>query len=110
MGDPAQLDQSKRAGEHIVALRRAASITQPELAARAGVSVSTVYRAEQGHPSIGPRMLARIAAALAVEPGEIHSEDALVRARVPLSAQRAEEQHEEVMRGIEGIRSSLDED
>lgn len=109
MSNPAPLDPSKVAGERIVALRRSASMSQPELAARAGVSISTVYRAERGDRSIGPRMVARIAAALAVEPSEIHSGDVLVRAGLPMSAERAEEQHEEVMRGIRDIQSSLDQ-
>lgn len=110
MNDPASRDQSTTTGERIVALRRAASLSQPELAARAGVSTSTVYRAERGDSSIGPRMVARIAAALAVDPSEIHSGDVLLRSELPLSAERAEEQHEEVMRGIDDIQSSIDED
>lgn len=119
MSDPSSSDPSTAAGERIASLRRAASLSQPELAARAGVSISTVYRAERGDRSLGPRMVARIAAALAVEPGDIHAGDALLRAELPLTAHRAEEQHEElllgmearhgeVMQGLERIESAID--
>lgn len=96
-------------GERITAFRKDASLTQPELAARAGVSISTVYRAERSDPSIGPRMVARIAAALSAEVREIYVGTVVAVAGQPVTAHRAEEQHLEVIRRLDAIQSSLDE-
>lgn len=108
MSDPfAPPGSSPVQGGQIADLRRAASLTQPELAVRAGVSTSTVYRAEQSDASIGPRTVARLAAALSVDPSEIYDGEVLPRAGQPVSADRAEEQHREVLSRLDGIQTAL---
>ena len=96
-------------GKRIIELRKAAGLTQPELALRAGVSVSTLFRAESCDPAIGPRMIARIAAALSVEATEIYSGGVLPTAGQPVTANRAEEQHTEVIGRLDKIQDSIDE-
>lgn len=109
-------------GGKLAALRKTAGLTQPELASLSGVSISSLYRAERSDSSVSAKTMARLALALAVEVGEIYRGDAVVLAYRPVSADRAEEQHVEVVgrldraaeqdlevvEGIARIQSSLD--
>lgn len=94
-------------GDRIAALRKGAAL--PQLAVRAGVSVSTLYRAERGDPSIGPRMVARIAAALSVEAQEIYTGELVALASHAGTVPRAEERHGELIRRLDAIQGSLDD-
>lgn len=97
-------------GERIAELRHEAGMTQPELAVRAGISISTLYRAEQSHPSVGSRTVAKLASALSVAATEIYSGDAFVHEipSQPVSAARAEEQHDEVISRLKHIQEAVD--
>lgn len=57
-------------GEHVARLRRERFLTQDELASKAGVSVDTLYRIEQGRTT-SIRNARKVAKALGVEPGEV---------------------------------------
>lgn len=84
-------------GGRLAALRKKAGLTQPELASLSGISVSSLYRAEQSDPSVSARTMARLALALAVDVGEVYRGEAVALAYRPVSADRAEEQHVEVV-------------
>lgn len=95
-------------GGRIVELRRDVGMTQLELAARAGVSISTVYRAEGSVSSVGARTMTRLARALAVAPGDIYV-DEVAEAPATSPAVLAEERHGEVIRRLDGIQESVDD-
>ena len=104
-----QSNSSPVLGSRIAALRKKAQLTQPELATRAGVSISTVYRAERSDDSIGPRMVARIALALSVQPDAIYCGDVVMLADGSAVDPKADERHEEVVHKLTVLQSSVDE-
>ena len=59
-------------------MREDQALSMRELAKRAGVDLTTVYRIEHGQVNVQPRTLRRVAGALGVEPRELRG-DALTK-------------------------------
>lgn len=102
-------------GERIARLRREHGLTQLDLAAATGLSISTVYRAEHGDSSIGPRTVARLASALDVQTAEIYDGDVVqlpparpASSKPPETIAELQRQYSELLQRIESLQASID--
>lgn len=85
----------KQVGRRIAQLRRDAGLTQAKLAELLGMAVPNVQRIERGAQNITVQTVARLAAALHVEPAELlkapdagQAKPTKLRSRVPRTAKR----------------------
>ena len=58
---------------HLKRIRETKALSRKDLADRAGVSESAIYRAERGETSLRPSTIRKLAKALDVEPDELTS-------------------------------------